>query len=67
VPLYLARPDAEAAYALDQIMRQSNILKIVKTPVPQKPAIGITKASDESREKESNPEKPPAVPEIPSP
>jgi hypothetical protein len=58
VPLYLARPDAEAAYALDQIMRQSNFLKIVEPPAGKESDVDTTKPSVESHEKESNPEKP---------
>jgi hypothetical protein len=53
----LSEPDSRAAYALDQIMRESDLLKIVEPPVPKEPTALISKPSDESHEKESNPEK----------
>jgi hypothetical protein len=55
--IWMPEPDAEAAYALDQIMRQSNILKIVEPPAGKESDVDTTKPSGESHENESNPEK----------
>ena len=55
--IWMPEPDAKAAYVLDQMMRESDCLKIVEPPAGKKPGIDTTKPSNESHEKESNPEK----------